>query len=124
MDGEGGLSGTLRTINLYDATLWIASDAERSVKGDAASGYYLHILDVLVAELHDSSLAEIFLYFRHRGLESFELSLLCESHFFFLLCHNMYVFYLIFKKRLGHKSRSCDSCRSCGAAVKDCDRQL
>ena len=62
MDGERGLTGRLRTIDFYDTSLRVAANAESGVQTDTAGRYDLDIIHLLVAELHDGSLAEVFFY--------------------------------------------------------------
>ena len=69
MDGQGGLTRRLRTIDLDDASLGIASHAEGGVQSDTACGDDFHILYLFFAHSHDATLAEVLLYLRHGSLQ-------------------------------------------------------
>ena len=62
VDGERGLTRRLRAIDFYDTSLRITANAESGVQTDAAGRDYFDIIHLLVAELHDGSLAEVFFY--------------------------------------------------------------
>ena len=70
LQGQRGLAGRLRTVDLDDAAARQAADAERDVEAQRAGG---HGFDVLagggIAEAHDRALAELLLDLAERGGE-------------------------------------------------------
>ena len=75
MNGQSGLTGRLRTIDLDDASLRIAAYAECIVEGDTAGRNHFDVLDVFITELHDGAFAEVFLNLRHGCLKCLQLTL-------------------------------------------------
>ncbi len=69
VEGEGGLAGGLRPVDLDDAAAREAADAEGDVEGDRPGGDHLDGRARLVAEAHDGALAELPLDLGERGLE-------------------------------------------------------
>ncbi len=75
MDGQGGLTAALRTVDLHHAAFGIAAHAEREVQSDGARGDHLHLLDGVIAHPHHRALAEGFLHLVHRQLQCLQLVL-------------------------------------------------
>ena len=61
MEGQGGLTGGLRAVDLDDPPLGHAADAQRSVQRQGAGGDGIHLHFRLVAQAHHSALAEVLL---------------------------------------------------------------
>src|SRR6185437_13474045 len=69
VQGERGLAGALRAVDLDDPAAREAADAERGVQGDRAGRDHLDGRAGLVAEPHDGAPAELTLDLRERGLQ-------------------------------------------------------
>ena len=87
MDGQGGLTRRLGTVDLDDASAGETAHTEGRVQSDTAGGDHLHVFYLLVAQFHDGTFAEVFLYLRHGGLQGFQLAVLHIGHFFFFFSH-------------------------------------
>src|SRR3712207_205675 len=89
VDGQCCLTGTFRSVDLYDTSFRETAHAERRVKANTARGNDLHILYILIAHAHDRPFSEVFLYLRHCHLQCFELFALRVCFFFcHILCSN------------------------------------
>ena len=73
MDGQGGLTARLGTVDLDDAAARQAAHAQRIVKTDGARRDDVDLLVGTVAQLHDGALAIALLYLVQRALEHFQL---------------------------------------------------
>ena len=69
VQGDGGLAGGLRPVDLHDPAARQAADAERDVEGDGAGRDHLERRAGVVAQPHDRALAELLLDVGERGVE-------------------------------------------------------
>src|SRR5579859_6861058 len=70
VQGEGGLARAFGPVDLDDAALWQAADAERQVEAERAGGHRLDLHHLaLVAQLHHRALAEGPVDLRQRRLQ-------------------------------------------------------
>jgi hypothetical protein len=76
---DGRLAGGLRAVDLDDAALGQAADAERDVERDGAGGDHLDGGTPVVAEAHDRALAELAVDLAECGLEGL-LAVLGSGH--------------------------------------------
>ena len=70
---ERGLARAFRAVDLDDAALGQATDAERDIEAQRAGRDRLDLHMLALAELHDRSLAEGALDLEHRGIDGFLL---------------------------------------------------
>ena len=73
MKGQGGLTGSLRPVDLYNTAPGDAADAQSQVQGQGAGGQGLHIDGDIVAKAHDGALAIVFLDLGDGGFQGFLL---------------------------------------------------
>ena len=91
MQGQGSLTGGFRTVDLDDASLGNAANAQRHIQGQGARGDRLHIGLGVIAVAHDRALAVQLLYLLHGGLNSFFLVGIARrrgGRRVFLCCHD------------------------------------
>ena len=92
MDGESGLTGRFRTVDLDDSSTRIATYTEGIVQADRAGGNDFDVLYDIVAHLHDGTAAICLFDASHGLLECFESGGLRVFGCFallgaFFLCH-------------------------------------
>jgi hypothetical protein len=81
VEGERGLAGRLRAVDLHHAATRHAADPERDVEPERARGQRLDLLDgAILAELHDGALAELLLDLADGQVDG-PLSVHVDSHF-------------------------------------------
>ena len=89
VEGQCGLTGGLRSIDLNDPALGQAADPQRQVQGQGAGGDRLHHYPQVLPQPHDGALSVVALDLRHGGLQC--LLLICGGsralHRRFLCCH-------------------------------------
>ena len=69
MQRQRGLARGLRAVDLHDAPLGQASDAQRHVQCQRTGGDHLHVLRGLVPQAHGRTLAEVLLHLRQRRIQ-------------------------------------------------------
>ena len=90
VEGQGGLTRGLGTVDLNDTTLGNAADAQRQIQGQGAGGDGLHHDIGVVAQAHDGALTIGLLDLGHGGLQSLLLirgGSGALHHSFLLVCH-------------------------------------
>ncbi len=73
MEGQGGLAGGLRPVDLDDAPLGEPADAKSHVQGQGACGDDLHIQGRPVPQAHNGALAVHFFNLAHGAVDGFFL---------------------------------------------------
>ena len=96
VDGQGGLTGTLGTVNLDDTAARETADAQRHVEADAAGRNDVKLFIGAVAKFHNGSFTVTLLNLVQRALQYFQFFLLQGIGFVHFFCHNVQVFRIIF----------------------------
>ena len=69
MQGDGGLAGGFRSVDLHDAAARESADTERGIQRHRAGGDHLDRRAGVIPETHDRPLAELAVNLRERGVE-------------------------------------------------------
>ena len=79
METDGGLARAFRTIDLDDASLGNAADAQSNVQAQAARGDRFHVELGRFAQLHDNAVAESLVEGGKRRVERFLAAVICHA---------------------------------------------
>ena len=101
VQGQGGLTGGLRPVDLHDPAPGDAPDAKSQVQGERTGGERLHIHGNIIAKAHDGALAVVLFDLGNSGLQRLFLvgSVGGGSHGdFFLFGHFSVLLYCCYTK--------------------------